>query len=280
MALLPVPAAVPGRLQAHRRGRGPGQPGPVRPGRYRGARVLCRGARPEAFSGMSGALEALKSADQAYRDSLPDITHHHIQLLVRPRLWTAIHRAWVQGWKIRHMADAKTLGLLGKNPAAALLFILLGLLPLLTPVLLLLAFPGRSVGLWLLFLLPLLGPFARKLWGRADIRRHAAALVTKAGYLGPGLPRPRRGIARRLAPVGPGQRSAGPGHRRKAVALCRQQAAGLPARRRSPLPDGQGRFKERLYLMFVKPVQLYFKPAVREKWLQAIWSRRGARTGC
>ena len=131
---------------------------------------------------MSGALEALKSADQAYRDSLPDITHHHIQLLVRPRLWKAIHRAWVRGWMIRHMADAKTLGLLGKNPAAALLFILLGLLPLLTPALLLLAFPGRSVGLWLLFLLPILGPFARTLWGRADIRRHAAALVTKAGY--------------------------------------------------------------------------------------------------
>src|SRR5512143_35482 len=35
------------------------------------------GGRPESFAGLSGALEALEAADAAYRDSLPDITHHH-----------------------------------------------------------------------------------------------------------------------------------------------------------------------------------------------------------
>jgi hypothetical protein len=225
-------------------------------------------AHDRTFAGMSGALEALKSADRAYRDSLPDITHHHIQLLTRPRLWTAIHRAWVRAWKIRHMADEQTLGLFGKNPAAALLFILLGLLPLLTPGLLLLAFPGRSAGLWLLFLLPLLGPFARKLWGRADIRLHVGALVTKSGYLGRAcrghvaeslvgwLRTGRVGEARALAIAG-----------KPWLYVVNRPLAVLPAGVHRFLTD-KAAFKERLYLMFVKPVQLYFKPAVREKWLR------------
>lgn len=225
-------------------------------------------AHDRTFAGMSGALEALKRSDQAYRDSLPDITHHHIKLLVRPRLWTAIHRAWVQGWKIRHMADEKTLGLFGQNPAAALLFILLGLLPLLTPVLLLLAFPGRSVGLWLLFLLPLLGPFGRKLWGRADIRLHVSALVTKSGYLG----RACRGhVAESLV----GWLRTGRVSEARALAIAGKPWLYVVNRPLAFLPAGVHRFltdkaafKERLYLMFVKPVHLYFKPAVREKWLR------------
>src|SRR5512140_160701 len=90
------------------------------------------------FAGMAGAVEDLKAADAAYRDSLPDITHHHINLFVRPRLWTAIHRAWVRGWEIRRMADPATAGLLEKSKFAASVFLLLGLLPLLTPVLFLL----------------------------------------------------------------------------------------------------------------------------------------------
>jgi hypothetical protein len=43
--------------------------------------------------------------------------------------------------------------------------------------------------------------------------------------------------------------------------------AFLPAGVHRFLTD-KAAFKERLYLMFVKPVQLYFKPAVREKWLR------------
>ena len=225
-------------------------------------------AHDRTFAGMSGALEALKSADQAYRDSLPDITHHHIQLLTRPRLWTAIRRAWLQGWKIRHMADAGALESLGKNPAAALLFVLLGLLPLLTPILLLLDFPGRSVGLWLLFLLPLLGPFVRKLWGRADVRRHAKALVSEAGYF-------RRAVRGHMAESLVGWLRAGRVSEARALAIADRPWLYVLNRPLGILPAGVHRFltdktafKERLYLMFVKPVQLYFKPAVREKWLK------------
>ncbi|MGZ5554967.1 MAG: hypothetical protein ACXW3H_04360, partial [Candidatus Aminicenantales bacterium] len=49
--------------------------------------------------------------------------------------------------------------------------------------------------------------------------------------------------------------------------IVNRPLAFLPAGFHRFLTD-KAYFKERLYLMFVKPVQLYFKPAVREKWLK------------
>ncbi|MCK7489731.1 MAG: hypothetical protein MZU79_05465 [Anaerotruncus sp.] len=179
--------------------------------------------------------------------------------------------AWVQ-----ELADPRTWPTRrrpGRSPGtafAALLFVLLGLLPVLTPVLLLLDFPGRSVGLWLLWLLPLLGPVRPQALGPGDLSAAiAGAPRAEAGYFGRAF---RGHVAESLIGwhrSGRVSERAGPGHRRQAAALYPQPAAGLPARRRSPLPDGQGLLsKSGSMLMFVKPVQLYFKPAVREKWLQ------------
>jgi uncharacterized membrane protein (GlpM family) len=217
---------------------------------------------------MTGALEELKTADRAYRDSLPDVTRHHIRLLTKPRLWTAIHAAWVRGWEIRRMADAQAAGPLRKNRFAALLFVLLGLLPLLTPVLFLLRFPGRSAGLWLLWLAPLFGPLVRKLWGRRDIRRHAAALFTKAGYFG-------RAFRGHVSEALIAWHRAGRVGDRRALAIAEKPWIYVLQRPLAFLPPGAHRFltdkayfKERLHIMFVKPFQLYFKPAVREKWLR------------
>ena len=220
------------------------------------------------FTDMQGAVEDLKVADGAYRDSLPDITHHHIQLITKPRLWTAIHRGWVRAWEIRRIADPATAGRLAKSRLAAMLFLLLGLLPILTPVLFLLKFPGRSVGLWLLWLAPLLGPFVRKLWGRADIRRHVGAFLTKAGYF-------RRAFRGHVAEALVGWHRSGRVSEERALAIAEKPWLYIVNRPLAFLPAGFHRFltdkayfKERLYLMFVKPVQLYFKPAVREKWLK------------
>lgn len=220
------------------------------------------------FTGMQGAVEDLKVTDGAYRDSLPDITHHHIKLITKPRLWTAIHRGWVRAWEIRRMADPATAGRLAKSKLAAILFLLFGLLPILTPVLILLKFPGRSVGLWLLWLAPLLGPFVRKLWGRADIRRHVGALLTKAGYF-------RRAFRGHVAEALVGWHRSGRVSEERALAIAENPWLYIVNRPLAFLPAGFHRFltdkayfKERLYLMFVKPVQLYFKPAVREKWLK------------
>ena len=225
-------------------------------------------ARPADFADMAGALEELKRTDRAYRDSLPDLTHHHVKLFTRPKLWAAIHAAWVRGWQVRNMADADAAGPLRKSRFAALLFLLLGLLPLLTPVLFVLKFPGRSVGLWLLWFAPLLGPFVRKLWGRRDFRRHAGALLTKAGYIG-------RAFRGRVAEALIGWHRSGRVSDGRALAIAARPGLYLLNLPLALLPPGVHRFltdkayfKERLHGMFVKPFQLYFKPAVREKWLR------------
>jgi len=221
-----------------------------------------------AFADMAGALEDLERTDGAYRDSLPDIAHHHIKLITQPRRWKAIAEARVRSWEIRNIADAATAGRLRKSPLAGLAFLIVGFLPILTPALFLLKFPGRPVGLWLLWLLPLLGPFVRKLWGRRDYRRHVAALLVKAGYLG-------RALRGRAAEALIGWLRSGRVGGSRALALAKRPALYLLNLPLAVLPSGMHRFltdkayfKERLKAMFVRPVQLYFKPEVREKWLR------------
>ncbi len=225
-------------------------------------------ARPGAFGDMAGALRELERADRAYRDSLPDVTHHHVRLLTEPKLWRAIHAAWARSWEIRAMADPAAAKPLRENRFAAALFVLLGLLPLLTPVLFLLRFPGRSAGLWLLWLAPLFGPFVRRLWGRGDLRRHCAAVLTKAGYLG-------RAFRGHGAEALVGWFRAGRVSDRRALAVAERPWRYLLHRPLALLPPGVHRFltdrayfKERIRAMFVRPFQLYFKPAVRAQWLR------------
>jgi hypothetical protein len=225
-------------------------------------------ARPDLFGDMSGALEELRRADQAYRDSLPDVAHHHIKLITKPRLWTAIHDAWVRSWEIRNMADAEAAGPLRRSRFAAILFVLLGLLPLLTPLLFLLSFPGRSAGIWLLWLLPLFGPFIRKLWGRHDLRRHYAALFTKAGYIG-------RAFRGHVSEALIGWYRSGRVSERRALAIAGKPWLYILNRPLAFLPPGLHRFltdgryfRERLDFLFARPFRLYFRPEVREQWLR------------
>lgn len=225
-------------------------------------------SRGPAFADIAGALEELKKADKAYRDSLPDITRNLFRLFSQPRLWAAIHGAWVRGWEIRRMADPEAAGRLRKSRFAALLFLLLGLLPVLSPALFLLKFPGRAAGLWILWLAPLLGPFVRKLWGRRDYRRHAGALLTKAGYLG-------RAIRGHVAEALIRWHRAGRVSDKRALAIARNPGlyllnlplSILPAGLHKFLTDGKY-FKERLDFIFARPFRLYFRPEVREKWLR------------
>jgi len=267
MALLPFLPQCPADFKLIARGAARGSLVQFDRGDIRALRSFVAG-HGEAFAGMAGALDELESADQAYRDSLPDITHHHIKLITKPRLWTAIHRAWVRGWEIRRMADSVAAGRLAKNRLSSLLFLLLGLLPLLTPALFLLKFPGRAVGLWLLWLVPLLGPFVRKLWGRGDLRRHYGAVLKKAGYR-------RRAFCGHVAEALVGWHRSGRVSESRARVIAAKPwlyvlnmpLAFLPAGVHRFLTD-KAHFRERLHIMFVKPVQLYFKPAVREKWLK------------
>jgi hypothetical protein len=224
-------------------------------------------AHGPAFADMAGALEELKRTDRAYRDSLPDVAHHHIRLITRPRLWTAIHEAWVRGWEVRNMADPAVAGRLKKNRLAALAFLFLGLLPILTPVLFFMKFPGRTAGLWLLWLAPFLGPLIRKLWGRRDYRRHVGSILTKPRYL-------RRAFRGHVAEALIGWHRSGRVSEKRALAVAGTPGLYLLHLPLAVLPPGLHRFltdgkyfKEKLAFIFVRPFRLYFQPAVREKWL-------------
>jgi hypothetical protein len=224
-------------------------------------------AHGPSFADMAGALEELKRADQAYRDSLPDIAHHHIRLVTKPRLWTSIHAAWVRGWEVRNMADPAVAGRLQKHPPAALAFLILGLLPLLTPALFLVEFPGRAGALWPLWLAPLLGPFIRKLWGKRDYRRHVGSILTEARYLG-------RAFRGHVAEALIGWHRSGRVSEKRALSIAGKPGLYLLHLPLAVLPPGLHRFvtdgkyfKEKLAFIFVRPFRLYFQPAVREKWL-------------
>jgi hypothetical protein len=231
-----------------------------------------------AFADMAGALEELKKTDQAYRDSLPDVAHHHIRLITRPRLWTSIHAAWVRSWEIRNMADPAAAGRLRKSRFAAILFLLLGLLPILTPALFLLKFPSRAAGLWLLWLAPLLGPFIRRLWGRADIRRHAGSILTRPSYL-------RRAFRAHVVEALIRWHRSGRVSDKRALAIAKKPGLYLLQLPLAVLPPGLHRFvtdgkyfRSRLDFIFARPFRLYFRPDVREKWLHDM-IREGEKNG-
>ena len=117
------------------------------------------------------AMEELKTAEKLYRDSLPDITHHHLKLIYSLKLWASILNSSIRGWKIRNIIDEKTFDRLQKKRIQTLIF-------------------------YFLRLVPFLGSFLSKLWGRKDYRQHYAKLLTSPGYF-------RRAMRARIAEADP-----------------------------------------------------------------------------
>jgi len=197
----------------------------------------------EHFAGMAGALAELKAAERAYRDSAPDVTHNHVRLLYSRRLWKTILDGAVTSWQVRNYTDAAAAERLRRSRLATLAFLFVGALP----------FLGRLV---------------RRLWGRADWRRHYARMLTGWGYLGLAL---RARAAEKLITWHRGGRVSA----ERALRLARSPgrfAAHLPL---SILPAGLHRMltdrafaAEKLRYVFVRPVRLYFNADAREKWLR------------
>jgi len=221
----------------------------------------------EAFAGMEAVLAELKREDRAYRDSLIDLTYHHVRLF-GGRLRRAIMNAFRESWRIRNMTDERTAARLDKSGLLSLIFLLWPFLALATPALLIFAWPGPVWWKYPLWLVPLfLAPFLRSLWGWADLRRHYAKMAMSPAYF---LRAGRARIAEALIRW----------HRAGRVSEERAlKIAGRPWRYYlhlplSVLPIGFHRFltdkayfKERLQIMFVRPVRLFFKAEEREKWL-------------
>ena len=197
----------------------------------------------ESFEDMDEALEELKENERIYRDSLPDITHHHFRLLFSPKLWSSILKGSLTSWRVRNHIDNEHFNRLTKNRLLALIFYLLGFIPF-------------------------LGKFIRKIWGQKDYRRHYGRLFSSFSYF---LRVGRARIAETLIRW----------HRAGRVDAERaQKLSQSPLRFYAHLPfsilpakvhrffSDRRFFLQSLDNIFARPLRLYFKADVREKWLR------------
>ncbi len=195
------------------------------------------------FEDLRPMLEELKACEEVYRNSVPDITHNHFRLLYSKKLWSTMLKSTRTGWRVRNTIDKKAETTFSKSIFKTFLFYFLGIIPI-------------------------LGSFFRKIWGRADMRKHYGKMVTSWNY----LRRAFRGKAAEKAMIW---------HRdgridgKKALKLGASPGRVILQIPLSLLPIGLYRFvtqwsylKERLYFLAVRPVKLYFSGEMREEWLR------------
>jgi len=237
----------------------------------------------DRFEDLKGALEELKAVEKKYRDSVPDVTHNHVRLVTSPALWKTILRSAVTGWKVRNVIDDRFREKAERSRLRVLLFAAAGLVPLLS----LLAgtalvargwsesgfsfsLLGSGVLVWLAG--SFLGRFARKVWGRSDLRSHYLKALTRLEY----FKRTLRAVwAERLIRWLRAGRVNDERARRLLEhplrALCHLPFSLLPASLHRFFTDS--RFaREKLSQVFVRPVRLYFNAEAREEWLREMVS--------
>ena len=195
------------------------------------------------FDNMTDCLEELKKTERIYRDSLPDVTGNHIRLLYSGRLWSTIIDSAVTGWRVRNITDDDTAGKLRKNKLATIVF-------------------------WLIGLVPVLGAFVRRVWGRADYRRHYTAMVSGWDY----ICRAMRGKVCEKVIV---WHRAGRIDENRASQLANRPLGFFLHLPLSILPVGLYRFltdwqftKQVLAFICIRPLKLYFNAETREQWLR------------
>jgi hypothetical protein len=198
---------------------------------------------PDTFAGMEPAYEELQRLEKEYRDSIPDIAFHHLKLFTSRKLWSAIRKASIRSWRLRNIIQNRAEEGLSASIPQFILFFLLGLIPF-------------------------LGRFIRRLWGRDDFRRHYGRLLSSIKYF---LRTQKACIAERLIQW----------HRSGRVEASRAlRLAGHPIWfwghfPLSFLPPGLHRFLtdrhsfvSSLDKIFVRPFRLYFNSSAREEWMQ------------
>jgi hypothetical protein len=195
------------------------------------------------FFEMRGLLAELKRCEGIYRDSQIDISHNHLRLLYSRPLWKRIMGSAVGGWRVRGLLDDEHERSLRGRLLPVALFAGLGLIPF-------------------------LGRFLRRVWGRADYRSHYGSVLTSPRYF-------RRALAGKMAERAISWHRDGRISERKAERVAssvfsfavHRAASLLPVGIHKLLTDG-AYFKERLYGLTIRPVRLYFNEGLRREWLQ------------
>ncbi len=197
----------------------------------------------DQFADMQQMQEELKSTEQVYRDSIPDVTHNHMRLLYDRQLWTTILDSAVTGWKVRDLVDEKWEARLRSSKALTLLFLFIGFVP----------FIGKCV---------------RRIWARPDWQMHYQQMLTDRQYF-------RRAVYGWIAEKVILWHRAGRVDEEKSLKLGLSVGWFLCHLPLSLLPAGLHRFvtdwaffKDKLHYIFVRPIKLYFSAKLREQWLR------------
>jgi hypothetical protein len=186
-------------------------------------------------------LNELAHCEIVYRNSVPDVTHNGLRLLYDGKLWNRLFDSAVTGWKTRNLFDPEKETVFRNSKLKTTLFFLLGLVPF-------------------------LGRFGRKLWVRADWRKHYACMLSSISYFG-------RAIKGKIAEKLIGWHRAG--RAETAMALYNNLfrfCLHVPV---SIFPAGLHRFmtdpsilKDKLYFIFIRPYKLLRHPVLREEWMR------------
>jgi hypothetical protein len=197
-----------------------------------------------AFGETGRMLQELKEAEEIYRNSTPDITHNHVRLLCRRKLWATMFDSAVTGWKVRNIIDAEHEAKLSRCKLGTLLFFVIGLIPL-------------------------LGRLLRRLWARPDWRKHYGSMLTSFDYF-------KRAVRGRIA-----EKTIAWHRKGRISAETARKFGEQPWRYFTHLPFllllfpslhrlvTDGKFaREKLGYIFVRPIRLYFNAELREQWLR------------
>ena len=198
----------------------------------------------EHFAGYEPAVAELVEREAAYRASLPDVTHHHVRLF-RGDLRASIRNGFITAWRTLALVDEQGEERLRSSTPFYLLFLVLGLFPLV----------GR--------------PLRRIIGDRGGYAQHVHRTLTSWSYF---VRRFRVSQQAKLIDW----------HRDEAVSSERATALAdrpvrtflrgmlvgwMPAKLHRYLTDW-AYFKERTWDAVSYPVKLYMIPAEREQWLR------------
>jgi hypothetical protein len=247
LALLPFLPMSPGDFKLIRKGLARGSLVQFDRGDLDKLKVFTQ-ANFEHFDDMSDLFDELKSSEEFYRNSLPDITHNGFRLFYDGKLWNTIFKSAVTGWKIRNIIDEPAEKKLSSCKVLSTLFFIVGLIPF-------------------------LGKFLRKIFANADWRKHYFSIVSSTDYFSRAV---KGRVAEKLIVWHRAGRVTSESAKRLADSLsifaCHLPLSILPVVMHKFITDNTFR-KEKLHFFFIRPAKLYFNSHLREQWLRDMISR-------
>jgi hypothetical protein len=236
-------------------------------------------AHAETFADMGPAMDELKSVEETYRNSIPDITHNHARLLYSGRLWSTMIESSIAAANVQGVADEQFTASLRANRFKAIMFAITGMIGGLC------RFGALAGFIWAclagalswplgiaLFVIAWLGPRLskgpRRMWGNAIYRKHCGRIVKSWHYA---LRASQGRFLEKLMTWHRDGRVSG----ERAMALSKRpfHLAGhelmsfLPVFMHRGLTDWRY-VSTKLHYIFVRPFLLFFNAKAREQWLR------------